>query len=61
MISTFNMFVFEVLFHFFVKLTKIIGNKLNNSLLICVEKRYRMKGKPKNIDFIEPAIVPRMY
>ena len=31
-------FILEVLFHFFVTLTKIIGNKFNNSLVICVEK-----------------------
>ena len=30
-------------------LTKIIGNKFNNSLVICVEKRYRITGKPNKI------------
>ena len=43
------MFIFEVLFHFFVKLTKIIGNKFNNSLVIGVEKTNRITGKPNKI------------
>ena len=42
-------FIFEVLFHFFVTLTKIIGHKFNNSLVICVEKRNRITGKPNKI------------
>ena len=44
------MFIFEVLF--FVTLKKIIGNKFNNSLVICAEKKYRMTAKPKTILFL---------
>jgi hypothetical protein len=42
------MFIFEVLFHVFCDTYK---NKFNNSLVICVEKMYRMTGKPKKYWF----------
>ena len=48
MIPTLCLF-FEVLFNFFVTLTKMIGNKFNNSLVIGVEKTYRITGKPNKI------------
>ena len=61
MIPTLCLF-FEVLFQFFVTLTKMIGNKFNNSLVIGEEKTYRITGKQnKNIDFMKPAIIPSMY
>ena len=41
------MFIFEVLFHFFCDTYKNNWQQINNSLVICVEKRYRMTGKPK--------------
>jgi hypothetical protein len=40
---------FEAVFHFFVTLTNMIGNKLNNSLVIGVEKTYRLTRKPNKI------------
>ena len=36
---------FEVLFKFFVTLTKMIGNKLNNILAIGIGKTQRITGK----------------
>ena len=48
MIHTLFLF-FEVHFHFFVTLTKIIINKFKNSLVIGVEKTYRITGKPNKI------------
>ena len=36
-------------FIFFVTLSNIIDNKFNNSLVIGVEKTYRITGKPNKI------------
>ena len=61
MIPTLCLF-FEVLFDFFVTLTKMIGNKFNNSLAIGVEKAWENNSKTiQNIDFMEPANIPSMY
>ena len=55
------MFIIEVVFHFFVTLTKTIDNKFNNSLVICDEKRYKMTGRQKSINSMEPVIIPGIY
>ena len=61
MIPTLCLF-FEVLFNFFVTLTKMIGNRFNNSPAIGVEKNLKNNRKTiQNIDFMEPAIIPSMY
>jgi hypothetical protein len=53
---------FEVLFNSFVTLTKMIGNKFNNSLAIGEEKTWENNRKTiQNIDFMEPANIPSMY
>ena len=42
-------FIFDVLFHIFVTLEKMISNKFNKSLVICVEKRHRITEKSNKI------------